>query len=208
MLLSCFGVVLVNYLLMGKMTPDGCTRNQETSHTKLASSQGVSWEGQGNERATEGNLTYDQQHRVHPIPTLPDNTSVWVKTKAHEIPSRVVTPADTSHSYVVEVPSGQVRRNRAALTACAESTHRSAANTANNTAGNRTARSQSDIPIRPLIASHTGDGEMWCELLVVNKLVASACPLSLSITYLSVTYGVTIFSLCMLVVIILYRVGD
>ena len=25
--------------------------------------------------------TYDRQHRVRPVPTLPDDTSVWVNTK-------------------------------------------------------------------------------------------------------------------------------
>ena len=57
--------------------------------------------------------TYDQYYRVCPFPTLPDDTPVWVSTQGRQVPGRVVTTADTPRSYVVEVPSGLVRRNRA-----------------------------------------------------------------------------------------------
>ena len=59
--------------------------------------------------------TYNRQHRVRPVPTLPDDTPVWVNTQGRQVPGRVITTADTPRSYVVEVPSGQVRRNRAAV---------------------------------------------------------------------------------------------
>ena len=53
--------------------------------------------------------TYDRQHRVRPVPTLPDDTPVWVNTQGRQVPGRVITTAGTPRSYVVEVPSGQVR---------------------------------------------------------------------------------------------------
>jgi len=49
---------------------------------------------------------YDQQHRVHSVPTLPDDTLVWVNTQGRQVPGRVVTTSDTPCFYVVEIPSG------------------------------------------------------------------------------------------------------
>ena len=105
------------------------------------------------------------QHRVRTVPTLPDDTPVWVNTQGRQVPGRVITTAGTPWSYVVEVPSDQVRRNGAALTPRAETTP-STANAANNTADTRRTRFQYQFD--PLIALPTGEWEMWCELLVVN----------------------------------------
>ena len=93
--------------------------------------------------------TYDQQHRAWPVPTLSDDTPVWVNTQGCQVPGRVVATADTPHSYVVEVPTRQVLRNRTALSTRAETTS-STANSANNHACNRTTRSQTGTPIQPL----------------------------------------------------------
>ena len=59
---------------------------------------------------------YDSRHRTRPLPEIPDNTVVWVTTNDQCSPGRIVSPADAPRSYIVETPSGQIRRNRAHLT--------------------------------------------------------------------------------------------
>ena len=54
---------------------------------------------------------YNRQHRVKSLPTLPDNTLVWVKTKNSTVSGTVVKQAATPRSYIVLTPTGQVRRN-------------------------------------------------------------------------------------------------
>ena len=54
---------------------------------------------------------YNRQHRVCTVPSLPDNTPVWVNTQGRQVPGTVVAAADNPLSYVVKVPTGQVRRN-------------------------------------------------------------------------------------------------
>ena len=55
---------------------------------------------------------YDIRHWLHPLPFIPNNTEVWVNTGNQQIPGRVVAPSNTPWSYLVDTPSGQVRRNR------------------------------------------------------------------------------------------------
>ena len=55
---------------------------------------------------------YNRQHRARELPSLPDESEVWVTSNNHPIPGRVVTSADTPRSYLVETPSGQLRRNQ------------------------------------------------------------------------------------------------
>jgi transposase InsO family protein len=59
---------------------------------------------------------YDKRHRVRSVSPLPDDAPVWVNTQGQQVPGRIITTASTPRSYVVNVPSGQVRRNRTALT--------------------------------------------------------------------------------------------
>ena len=47
------------------------------------------------------------------IPSLPDDTTVWVDTQGVQVPGRIIRTADTPRSYMVEVPSGELRRNQA-----------------------------------------------------------------------------------------------
>ena len=58
---------------------------------------------------------FDREHRVHDLPEIPDDTEVWVTSDAGPIPGRIVTAAETPRSYVVETPTGEVRRNRSQL---------------------------------------------------------------------------------------------
>ena len=59
---------------------------------------------------------FDREHRVKELPKLPDDTAVWITSEAAEpIRGRVVTAAETPRSYVVDTPTGEVRRNRSQL---------------------------------------------------------------------------------------------
>ena len=55
---------------------------------------------------------YDCRYHVRPADTLPNNSSVWVTASNSQIPGRVVSNAGTPRSYLVDTPSGPVRRNR------------------------------------------------------------------------------------------------
>ena len=55
---------------------------------------------------------YDRRHQVRPADTLPDDSLVWVTTGNSKTPGTVITNAGTPRSYLVNTPSGPVRRNR------------------------------------------------------------------------------------------------
>ena len=55
-------------------------------------------------------------HSVQSLPELPNNTPVWVANNSTNEPGMVVSPAETSRSYIVETNNGQVRRNQQHLT--------------------------------------------------------------------------------------------
>ena len=56
---------------------------------------------------------FDRHHRTKELPELPDETAVWVTAGGGEpVRGRVLTQAHTPRSYIVETPSGRVRRNR------------------------------------------------------------------------------------------------
>ena len=55
---------------------------------------------------------YDRRHRTQTLPPIPADSDVWITSGYQPQPAVVVTPAATPRSYVVETPSGQVRRNR------------------------------------------------------------------------------------------------
>ena len=57
-------------------------------------------------------IDYDTRHGTR---SLADNTKVWVTTPNAEAPGCVTAHADAPRSYLVETPTGQVRRNRAQL---------------------------------------------------------------------------------------------
>ncbi len=59
---------------------------------------------------------YDTCHGTRSLPEIPNSTEVWVTTDDSHSPGHVNGSAGTPRSYLVETPSGQVRRNRAHLT--------------------------------------------------------------------------------------------
>ncbi len=55
---------------------------------------------------------YDTRYRVHEMPAIPDDTDVWITTDQNQpTRGRVTSPAEEPRSYVVDTPTGQVRRN-------------------------------------------------------------------------------------------------
>ena len=59
---------------------------------------------------------YGHCHAVHPLPSIPDNTQVWINTEGRRPSGQVVSGADTPRSYEVQTNTGTVRRNRHHLT--------------------------------------------------------------------------------------------
>ncbi|XP_065902601.1 uncharacterized protein [Dysidea avara] len=58
---------------------------------------------------------FDHHHRVHELPDIPDNTKVWVTSGETPIQAQVQSSAGAPRSYVIETPTGNVRRNRSQL---------------------------------------------------------------------------------------------
>ena len=56
---------------------------------------------------------FDRRHRARPLPVLPDDSEVWVNTQRSQVSGQVVSTAATPRSYIIDVPTGRVRRNRA-----------------------------------------------------------------------------------------------
>ena len=58
---------------------------------------------------------FNQHHCIRDLPDIPNNMDVWITTDSNPVAGRTVRMADTPHSYFVQTPSGQVRRNRSQL---------------------------------------------------------------------------------------------
>ena len=65
---------------------------------------------------------YNRCHRTQPLLSIPNDKQVWVKTETHKDLGKVISPADTPKSYMVETDSGTVRHNRQHLTVIPERT--------------------------------------------------------------------------------------
>ena len=59
---------------------------------------------------------YDSRHRVHFQNTLPEGTTVWIKSDKRPTQGTIHSDATTPRSYWVDTPSGKLRRNRRHLT--------------------------------------------------------------------------------------------
>ena len=64
---------------------------------------------------------HDKRHRVQSLPILPEDQPVWVNTEGKQVPGIVLHQANAPRSYLLETPSGQVRRNRSHLQCRSES---------------------------------------------------------------------------------------
>ena len=58
---------------------------------------------------------FDNHHGVRVQSEIPDGSEVVITTENTPVEGRVVQPAETPRSYIVETPSGDVRRNRSQL---------------------------------------------------------------------------------------------
>ena len=58
---------------------------------------------------------FDARHRVKDLPPIPNETDVWVTSESEPVSGKVVAPADRPRSYVVDTPSGQIKRNHSQL---------------------------------------------------------------------------------------------
>lgn len=58
---------------------------------------------------------FDDRHRVHSLPEIPDNSDVWITTDNCNISGKTVHPADTPRSYIIRTPTGELRRNRSQI---------------------------------------------------------------------------------------------
>ena len=55
---------------------------------------------------------YDRQHGARTLPQIQPESDVWITSGEQPSTGKVISAADTPHSYIVEMPIGQVRRNR------------------------------------------------------------------------------------------------
>ena len=58
---------------------------------------------------------YNQRHRTRDLDILPDDMEVWVTSGNAQTPGQIICPATTPRSYIVDTPTGQLRRNRTHL---------------------------------------------------------------------------------------------
>ena len=59
---------------------------------------------------------FNKRHRAREMSDIPDDVEVWVTSEKQLIPGRVVSPAEQSRSYIIDTPTGELRRNRSDLT--------------------------------------------------------------------------------------------
>ena len=55
---------------------------------------------------------YDRQHGVRTRLPIPDDSDVWITNGSQPTTGTVISPAREPRSYIVDTPTGQVRRNR------------------------------------------------------------------------------------------------
>ena len=58
---------------------------------------------------------YDSRHRVRPVAPLSDDADVWINVQGRDIAGRINSGHPNPRSYVVDTPTGQVRRNRSQI---------------------------------------------------------------------------------------------
>ena len=58
---------------------------------------------------------FDDSHRVHNLPDIPDNTDAWITTDGQNTPGMTVRGAEAPRSYIVQAFAGEVCRNRSQL---------------------------------------------------------------------------------------------
>lgn len=59
---------------------------------------------------------FDTHHGAKPPPEIPKDSEVWLTNDENRTTGRILGPADSPRSYLVEIQSGQIRYNQAHLT--------------------------------------------------------------------------------------------
>ena len=55
---------------------------------------------------------FDKRHRTQDVEDIPSRSKVWITSEGRHTEGRVVSPAESPRSYLVDTPTGVVRRNR------------------------------------------------------------------------------------------------
>ena len=55
---------------------------------------------------------FDKRHRAKESDAIPSDTTVWITSKGERAEGTVISPADSPRSYLVDTPTGTVKRNR------------------------------------------------------------------------------------------------
>ena len=63
---------------------------------------------------------FDKRHRTQSLENIPEDTKVWITSEGDRVKGRVVSPANSPRSYVVDTPSGVLRRNHQHLNVAPE----------------------------------------------------------------------------------------
>ena len=105
--------------------------------------------------------TYDRQHGVRNLPPLSDNTEVWI-TSGEQMSGTVVRAADTPRSYIVDTPSGELRRNRHHLNIVLQSSPTSfGTSTTREPIITRSRAGKVIYTLTPTDSNHPEEREMW-----------------------------------------------
>ena len=55
---------------------------------------------------------YDKRHRTKESDAIPDGSTVWITSEGERAEDTVISPANSPRSYLVDTPTGTLRRNR------------------------------------------------------------------------------------------------
>ena len=64
--------------------------------------------------------SYNKHHHTQPLPSIPNDEQVWITTETDKDLGKIIAPADTPKSHIVETDSEIVRRNHQHLTVIPE----------------------------------------------------------------------------------------
>lgn len=109
-------------------------------------------------------LDFDWRHWARQLPDLPLDTDLWIKSEGQPLQGRVVSDVTRPHSYVVEVPFGQVQCNRKHLSVIPQDpSEPDTGETPPDKLPSRImTRTQLGLPSFPGLK-----GKMWCRLYLV-----------------------------------------
>ena len=63
---------------------------------------------------------FDKHYRTQSQGDIPEDTKMWITSEGDQVEGRVVSPANSPRSYVVDTPTSVVRRNRQHLNVAPE----------------------------------------------------------------------------------------